>query len=107
MIRGALQVTLLAVALNDLRRRPASQIRGPKPLWVAVSFANYLGPAPSPTSCSAGGGPWPCTDMASRAASVVKRHPLIAFFVLAYAVAWAFVPLAPSAHSVRWSPRWS
>jgi len=30
--------------------------------------------------------------MASRAASVVRRHPQIAFFVLAYAVAWAFVP---------------
>jgi membrane protease YdiL (CAAX protease family) len=30
--------------------------------------------------------------MASRAAGVVKRHPLITFFVLAYAVAWAFVP---------------
>ena len=30
--------------------------------------------------------------MASRVASMVKRHPLITFFVLAYAVAWAFVP---------------
>lgn len=30
--------------------------------------------------------------MASRVVSVVKRHPQIAFFVLAYAVAWAFVP---------------
>ena len=30
--------------------------------------------------------------MASRVASVVKRHPQITFFVLAYAVAWAFVP---------------
>jgi len=30
--------------------------------------------------------------MASRAANVVKRNPLITFFVLAYAVAWAFVP---------------
>ena len=30
--------------------------------------------------------------MASRAASVVRRHPQITFFVLAYAVAWAFVP---------------
>ena len=46
MIRGALQVTLIAAALNDLRRRPARQIRGPKPLWVAVSFANYLGAGP-------------------------------------------------------------
>src|SRR5918995_2825997 len=30
--------------------------------------------------------------MASRVARVVKRHPQITFFVLAYAVAWAFVP---------------
>ena len=30
--------------------------------------------------------------MTSRVASVVKRHPQITFFVLAYAVAWAFVP---------------
>ena len=30
--------------------------------------------------------------MASRVASVVRRHPQITFFVLAYAVAWAFVP---------------
>ena len=46
MIRGVLQVGLLAAALNDLRRRPASQIRGPKPLWAAISFANYLGAGP-------------------------------------------------------------
>ena len=25
--------------------------------------------------------------------SLVRRHPLITFFVLAYAIAWAFVPL--------------
>jgi hypothetical protein len=30
--------------------------------------------------------------MASPVASVVKQHPQITFFVLAYAVAWAFVP---------------
>jgi hypothetical protein len=46
LVRGALQVGLLAAALNDLRRRPASQIRGPKPLWLAISFANYLGVGP-------------------------------------------------------------
>jgi hypothetical protein len=46
MVRGALQLGLLAAALNDLRSRPASQIRGPKPLWAAISFANYLGVGP-------------------------------------------------------------
>ena len=46
VVRSALQVGLLAAALKDLRRRPASQIRGPKPLWAAISFANYLGTGP-------------------------------------------------------------
>ena len=46
MVRGALQLGLLSAALNDLRRRPASQIRGPKPLWAAISFVNYLGVGP-------------------------------------------------------------
>ena len=46
MVRGAIQLGLLSAALNDLRRRPASQVRGPKPLWAAVSFVNYLGVGP-------------------------------------------------------------
>jgi hypothetical protein len=46
VIRGALQVGLLAAALHDLRRRPASQIRGPKPLWAVISLGNYLGVGP-------------------------------------------------------------
>ena len=46
MVRGAVQLGLLAAALNDLRKRPANQIRGPKPLWLAICFANYLGAGP-------------------------------------------------------------
>ena len=46
IIRGALQLGLLSAALNDLRRRPAGQIRGPKALWAAISFVNYLGVGP-------------------------------------------------------------
>jgi hypothetical protein len=46
MVRGALQLALLSAALTDLRRRPAGQIRGPKPLWAAISFVNYLGVGP-------------------------------------------------------------
>jgi hypothetical protein len=46
MVRGALQVGLLFAALYDLRRRPAGQIRGPKALWAAISFVNYLGVGP-------------------------------------------------------------
>src|ERR687889_1563783 len=30
--------------------------------------------------------------MMSSVSSVVKRHPIIAFFVLSYAIAWGFVP---------------
>jgi hypothetical protein len=46
MVRGAVQLGLLAAALNDLRSRPVSQVRGPKPLWTAICFANYLGAGP-------------------------------------------------------------
>ena len=41
---GALQVSLLLAALNDLRRRPADQINGSKRRWVAISFVNFVGP---------------------------------------------------------------
>ena len=30
--------------------------------------------------------------MMSRLLSVVKRHPIITFFVLAYAISWGFLP---------------
>ena len=46
MVRGGLQLGLLSAALNDLRRRPASRIRGPKALWVVISLVNYLGIGP-------------------------------------------------------------
>jgi hypothetical protein len=36
----------------------------------------------------------------SRLSSVVKRHPLITFFVLAYAISWAFLPI----EAVRFLP---
>ncbi|UUY02215.1 PLD nuclease N-terminal domain-containing protein [Svornostia abyssi] len=41
---GALQFGLQAFALRDLKRRPARQVRGPKPAWAAASFINFLGP---------------------------------------------------------------
>lgn len=41
---GAVQFGLQAFALRDLKRRPARQVRGPKPAWVAASFINFLGP---------------------------------------------------------------
>lgn len=41
---GAAQLGLLVAALNDLRRRPASEIKGSKAIWFAVSFVNFVGP---------------------------------------------------------------
>jgi hypothetical protein len=38
------QLTLLAAALFDISRRPQDQIKGPKPLWVGISFINTIGP---------------------------------------------------------------
>jgi hypothetical protein len=39
-----LQLGLHVAALVDLRRRPAAEIVGRKPLWAALSFVNFLGP---------------------------------------------------------------
>jgi hypothetical protein len=41
---GAVQLALLAAALADLRRRPASEVKGDKRLWAAASFVNFIGP---------------------------------------------------------------
>jgi Phospholipase_D-nuclease N-terminal len=38
------QLTLQAAALRDLKRRPASQVNGPKAAWTAFSFVNFAGP---------------------------------------------------------------
>ena len=38
------EATLKIVALIDIQRRPASQIRGPKALWRAAMMVNLLGP---------------------------------------------------------------
>jgi hypothetical protein len=41
---GVVQVSLSAATLLDLRRRPSTQIRGSKRLWVAAAFVNFVGP---------------------------------------------------------------
>jgi hypothetical protein len=41
---GAVQLILLVVAVADLWRRPPDQVNGPKPLWLAVSLVNFVGP---------------------------------------------------------------
>jgi hypothetical protein len=38
------EATLKIVALIDIQRRPATQIRGPKALWRAAMAVNLLGP---------------------------------------------------------------
>ena len=44
---AAVETGLKAVALIDLKRRPASQVRGPKWAWVpALSILNSAGIAP-------------------------------------------------------------
>ncbi len=44
---AAVETSLKAAALIDLRRRPASQVRGPKWAWVpALSILNSAGIAP-------------------------------------------------------------
>ena len=35
---------LSAATLLDLRRRPSTQVRGSKKLWVAAAFVNFVGP---------------------------------------------------------------
>lgn len=41
---ACVQITLLVLALRDLRQRPAEDIRGPKIAWVLASFVNFVGP---------------------------------------------------------------
>jgi hypothetical protein len=41
---GIVQVALCIAALVDIRRRPAEQINGRKPMWVALAFVNTIGP---------------------------------------------------------------
>ncbi|EME18028.1 PLDc N-terminal domain-containing protein [Rhodococcus triatomae] len=38
------QVALTAAALLDLRKRTADELRGPKRVWTAASFVNFVGP---------------------------------------------------------------
>lgn len=44
VVAAAVEVALTATALVDLSRRPASQVRGPKPAWVIGSFVQPVGP---------------------------------------------------------------
>ena len=41
---GVVQVLLALAAVLDLWRRPARKVNGPKKLWFAASFVNFVGP---------------------------------------------------------------
>lgn len=43
-VLGIVQVILLGAALWDISHRPAEEIKGNKPMWVALAFVNYVGP---------------------------------------------------------------
>ena len=45
VVASGVQFGLLGAALYDLRQRPASQVKGDKRAWAAVSFVNVVGPA--------------------------------------------------------------
>ena len=41
---AAVQLGLLAAALSDLHRRDREQVNGPRWVWVATCFVNFVGP---------------------------------------------------------------
>ena len=41
---GIVQNSLLAAALIDIKRRPASEIKGSKRKWAAISLLSWVGP---------------------------------------------------------------
>lgn len=46
IVAAAAEAALKAAMLIDLRRRPASQVRGPKWLWASTALVNTAGIAP-------------------------------------------------------------
>ena len=44
VVLGIIQLALQFVALRDLVKRPAGDVRGSKSAWAAASFINFLGP---------------------------------------------------------------
>ena len=41
---AAIDVSLKILAIRDLRRRNAEQVRGPKQAWYAAQAVNFFGP---------------------------------------------------------------
>lgn len=43
-LAAVVQFALTAATLRDLRHRDADELRGPRKLWAAAAFVNYIGP---------------------------------------------------------------
>ncbi len=43
-VGGAIEAVMTAVALKDLARRSADEVRGPKAIWVLACFVQPVGP---------------------------------------------------------------
>ena len=41
---GLVELVLTSLALRDLARRPATEVRGPKPLWLLAFVVQPFGP---------------------------------------------------------------
>ncbi len=44
VVGAVIEAVLTSLALADLARRPAAQVRGPKPLWVLGCVVQPVGP---------------------------------------------------------------
>ncbi len=44
ILKGVIQIGLFVAAQRDITRRPATQIRGDRRMWRAISFVTILGP---------------------------------------------------------------
>ena len=44
VVGSLVELVLTSVALRDLKRRPSSQVRGPKFLWRLLAFVQPVGP---------------------------------------------------------------
>jgi hypothetical protein len=44
LVATSVHLALAATAWTDLARRPAEQVRGPKPLWGFLIAVNFIGP---------------------------------------------------------------
>ena len=44
VVVGAVEVVLTAIALSDLARRPAAEVRGAKAVWASVCLVQPIGP---------------------------------------------------------------